>query len=193
MKIEIIQNLDSFIEIPIPESYRDCWTLVKSDYSRWRKKNCNLYKIVLYTFFNYNFALCFWLRLSKYKGWLFPFFRWRLEHTCRKHGISFSRNVKLGYGLKIVHAIGIIINVTAVIGNNCTIHQFLTIGSDKNKAAVIGENVYIGPTVCIVENVHIGNNVKIGAGSVVTKDVINNAIVAGVPAKPIKSYQHQNT
>lgn len=193
MKIENIQNLDSFIEIPIPESYRDCWTLVKSDYSRWRKKNSNIFKIVLYTLFNYNFALCFWLRLSKYKGWLFPFFRWRLEHTCRKHGISFSRNVKLGYGLKIVHAIGIIINVTAVIGNNCTIHQFLTIGSDKNKAAVIGDNVYIGPTVCIVENVHIGNNVVIGAGAVVTKDIINNTIVAGVPAKPIKIYQQQNT
>lgn len=187
MKIEKINNLNSIIEIPVPENYSDCWTLVKSDYYRWRKRDDNFFKIILYTFLNYNFAYCFWLRMSKHKGWLFPFFRWRLYLSGKKHGISFSRNVRLGYGLKIVHAIGIIINVTAVIGNNCTIHQFLTIGSDLNRAAVIGDNVYIGPTVCVVENVHIGNDVVIGAGAVVTKDIYNNIIAAGVPAKPIKT------
>ena len=49
----------------------------------------------------------------------------------------------------------------------------------------IGNNVYIGPTVCIVENVHIGDNVTIGAGAVVVKDIPVNATVAGVPAKVI--------
>jgi serine O-acetyltransferase len=51
--------------------------------------------------------------------------------------------------------------------------------------ATIGDNVYIGPNVCIVENVKIGNNVTIGAGAVVTKDVEDNATIAGVPAKVI--------
>ena len=69
------------------------------------------------------------------------------------------------------------------IGNNCNVSQFLTIGTNTNNPATIGDNVYIGPNVCIVEGVHIGNNVTIGAGSVVTKNIPDNATVAGVPAK----------
>lgn len=48
---------------------------------------------------------------------------------------------------------------------------------------MIGDNVYIGPNTCIVENVTIGNNVTIGAGSVVTKDIPDNATAAGNYAK----------
>ena len=61
--------------------------------------------------------------------------------------------------------------------------QFTTIGSNEGKAATIGNNVYIGPNTCVVENVIIGNNVTIGAGSVVTKDIPNNATAAGNYAK----------
>lgn len=48
---------------------------------------------------------------------------------------------------------------------------------------MIGDNVYIGPNVCIVEDVRVGNNVTIGAGAVVVKDIPENATVVGVPAK----------
>lgn len=61
--------------------------------------------------------------------------------------------------------------------------QFTTIGSNTGSAAVIGDNTYIGPNVCIVEHVHIGKNVTIGAGSVVTKDIPDNATAAGNYAK----------
>lgn len=53
------------------------------------------------------------------------------------------------------------------------------------KAAVIGDNVYIGPNVCVVEDVIIGDNVTIGAGSVVTKDIPSNATAVGNYAKVI--------
>lgn len=75
------------------------------------------------------------------------------------------------------------VNPTTIIGNNCNLSQFLTIGSNSGAAAVIGDNVYIGPNVNIVERIRIGDNVTIGAGSVVTKDVDDDFVVAGVPAK----------
>ena len=55
-----------------------------------------------------------------------------------------------------------IINPTAVIGNNCNLSQFVTIGAIDGNAAEIGDNVYIGPNCCLIENVRIGNNVTIG-------------------------------
>lgn len=67
-----------------------------------------------------------------------------------------------------------------------------TIGSWKGKAAEIGNNVMIGPNTNLVENVKIGNNVIIGAGSVVTKSIPDDCIVAGVPAKVIKRF-NKNT
>lgn len=70
--------------------------------------------------------------------------------------------------------------------------QFTTIGSNEGKAAVIGDNVYIGPGVCIVEDVKIGSNVCIGAGAVVTKDIPSGSTAAGVPAKVIGVNKHED-
>ncbi len=61
----------------------------------------------------------------------------------------------------------------------------MAVGSNEGQAATIGDNVYIGPNVCIVEDVMIGNNCTIGAGSVVTKDIPENATAAGNPTKII--------
>lgn len=91
--------------------------------------------------------------------------------------------MKLGYGLYIGHGVAIVINPGTTIGNNCNISQCLTIGTNEKNYATIGDNVYIGPGVCIVEGVNIGNNATIGAGAVVVKDVPENATVAGVPAR----------
>ena len=71
-----------------------------------------------------------------------------------------SRNTKVGY--YIGHGGPIVVNPIAEIGNNCNLYQFTTIGSNHNHAAKIGDNTYIGPNVCIVEDVKIGNNVTIG-------------------------------
>lgn len=98
---------------------------------------------------------------------------------------QFSYKINIGYGFYIGHNGPIVINPTATIGDNCTIMQFSTIGAEVSNAAKIGNNVYIGPNSCIVENVIIGDNVTIGAGSVVTKDIPENATVAGNYAKII--------
>lgn len=100
-----------------------------------------------------------------------------------KQTIQILRETKIGYGLYISHGGPVVVNPSAVIGDNCNLSQFVTIGSNEGRAAVIGDNVYIGPNTCIVENVNIGDNATIGAGSVVTKDIPSNATAAGNYAK----------
>lgn len=103
----------------------------------------------------------------------------------RNHNIQISYKTKIGYGLYIGHNGPVVVNPTAVIGDNCNLSQFVTIGSNEGKAATIGDNVYIGPNTCIVEDVCIGDNVTIGAGSVVTKSIPDNATAVGNYAKVI--------
>lgn len=86
------------------------------------------------------------------------------------------------------HLNGIIISTNAVIGENCTIMQQVTIGAKvpgDERGAVIGDNVLIGAGAKIIGNVEIGDNVKIGANAVVVDDIPANCTVVGVPAKII--------
>ena len=124
-------------------------------------------------------------RLSRSSGLekIIGLFLWKLNRT--KKVIQLPRETEVGYGLYIGHGGPVVVNKTAVIGNNCNLSQFTTIGSNHYCAATIGDNVYIGPNVCIVEDVKIGNNVTIGAGSVVTKDIPDNATAVGNYAKVI--------
>ena len=103
---------------------------------------------------------------------LFGIILWKLRNHQQ---IQILRKTKIGYGLYIGHGGPVIINPTAVIGNNCNLSQFVTIGAIDGNAAEIGDNVYIGPNCCLIENVRIGNNV--------THDIPDNATVAGNYAK----------
>lgn len=106
---------------------------------------------------------------------------WAVNRT--KKYIFISRKAKIGYGLYVGHDLPMGISGRATIGNNFTIGQFSSIASNGPLAAEIGDNVYIGPNVVVVENVKIGDNVTIGAGSIVTKDIPENATAAGNYAK----------
>lgn len=102
-----------------------------------------------------------------------------------RQNIQIHRKDTVGYGLYIGHNGPVVVNPTAILGNNVNLSQFTTIGAIDGDAAVIGDNVYIGPACCLVENVHIGDNVTIGAGSVVTKDIPANATAVGNYAKVV--------
>ena len=185
MKHLNVKNKDEEIIIPVPTNYSDCITLIRSDYYRYTCANHSLLRMYIRTLRSSSFALNFWLRLSSYKGWFYLYCRARLSLVARKYGLQIYPSTKIGYGLYIAHGFGTIVNPTAVIGNNVNLSQFTTIGSNEGVSAVIGDNVYIGPSVCVVENVSIGSNATIGAGAVVVKDVPRNCTVAGVPAKVI--------
>lgn len=97
----------------------------------------------------------------------------------------------IGKGFYIGHWGQIFVSSEAVIGNNCNISQGVTIGVSNrgnNKGApTIGDRVYIGPGVKIFGNIKIGNDVSIGANDVVTKDIPDNSVAVGIPARVISS------
>lgn len=96
----------------------------------------------------------------------------------------------IGKGAYLVHPGFIRIGRMAHIGVNATILPMVLFGKKspgiKDPDIYVGDNVYISTGVTVLGPVKIGNNVTIGAGAVVTKDIPDNAIVAGVPAKIIK-------
>lgn len=128
------------------------------------------------------FNYMFWLRNCQ-QGGIKKFLALPIHKWKRVYGkINIGWKCKIGYGLYIGHGGPVVVSDSTEIGDNCNLSQFVTIGSNEGKAANIGSNVYIGPNVCVIEDVFIGNNVTIGAGSVVVKDIEENATVVGNPA-----------
>lgn len=189
MEYECINYKFGQILIPIPCSYADCLELVRSDYFRYYGTMPSVSQVLL-GMRRLNVCFSFWLRFSAYKeGYFYSLCHRMLNRYARKYGVHIEPQTKIGYGLYLSHCFGIIINPTAIIGNNVNLSQFTTIGSNEENAAIIGNDVYIGPNVCIVENVNIADRVTIGAGAVVVKDVPDNATVVGVPTH-IVSYEN---
>jgi serine O-acetyltransferase len=111
-------------------------------------------------------------------------------------GIEIHPKVKIGKNLFIDHGMGVVIGETSEIGNNVTIYHMVTLGGispsiDSNEQRSIKrhptlkDNVVIGSGAQILGPVIIGENSKIGANAVVTKNVPDNAIMIGIPAKNI--------
>jgi serine O-acetyltransferase len=108
-------------------------------------------------------------------------------------GIYIPRGVKLGGGLKIYHFGGIILNPLSIIGENCTLRQGVTIGNKNyvDDVPIIGNNVEFGAGCVVIGKIKVGNNVTIGANAVVIKDVPDNSIAVGIPAKNYKKNEKQ--
>lgn len=97
----------------------------------------------------------------------------------------------VGRGLMLQHAFSTIINAKR-IGRNVKIYQQVTIGINGEQKPIIGDNVVICAGAKVIGNCAIGNNVIIGANAVVVKDVSDNTVVGGVPAKIISSISEDN-
>ena len=104
-------------------------------------------------------------------------------------GIEIHPCARIGKGLFIDHGMGVVIGETSIIGNNVTLFQGVTLGGtgkEKGKRhPTLGNNVVVGAGAKILGPVKIGDGAMIGAGSVVVKDIPENDIAVGVPAKVI--------
>ncbi|OBA68736.1 serine acetyltransferase [Mycobacterium sp. 1554424.7] len=116
-------------------------------------------------------AIAFWLRL-------------RTKLLGERLGLYVPRNV-CGPGLRLAHPGGLWIHHNARIGANCNIHHGVSIGENRGKVPVIGDDVWIYPMAMVLGDVHVGDRASIMAGAVVTKPVPNDAVVAGAPARII--------
>ena len=116
------------------------------------------------------------------------YLRYVYRNKSIKLGFSIGINV-FGPGLSIAHRGTIVVNGNTKVGENCRIHVCTNIGTKagfNDKAPIIGDNVYIAPGVKIFGDIKIGNNIAIGANSVVNKSFEeSNITIAGIPAKII--------
>ena len=105
-------------------------------------------------------------------------------------GCDIHPGAEIGKRFFIDHATGVVIGETAIIGENVSLYQGVTLGGvsfNKGKRhPTIGNHVVIGCNASVLGNITIGNNVRIGAGSVVLKDVPDDCTVVGVPGRIVR-------
>lgn len=162
---------------------------LKADLSRISKKN-DLISFIKYLLFNHSFKVCFYFRTTKYfenrNKILFYLLFLIYKRVQIKFGIQLPHKTRVGRGLQFSHYSGIVINPEALIGENFTIFQCVTVGSVRGKGfPIIGHNCVLFAGSKVIGNVRLGNNVIVAANAVVTKDFPDNAVVAGIPAKVI--------
>ena len=111
-------------------------------------------------------------------------------------GIEIHPKAKIGKNLFIDHGMGVVIGETSEIGDNVTIYHMVTLGgispsidsdSQRNlkRHPTLKDNVVIGSGAQVLGPVIVGENAKVGANAVVTKDVPENAVMVGIPAKNV--------
>lgn len=137
---------------------------------------------------NHSFKLCFYYRLARFykkrNKLLYLIFFVLHKRIQIKYGVQLPDETQVGKGLQFSHFSGIVINADAIIGDNFTIFQCATVGSVRGKGfPVIGDNCILFAGAKVIGKVTLGNNVIVAANAVVTKDIPDNAVVGGIPAK----------
>ena len=141
------------------------------------------------------------LWLHRIAHWLYErrisFFPRLISHIARfLTGIEIHPGAKIGQGVFIDHGMGVVIGETAIIREYSLIYQGVTLGGTGKESGkrhpTLGERTIIGAGAKILGNIHIGDRVRVGASSVVLRDVPSNSTVVGVPGRNIsRQYNHR--
>ena len=112
------------------------------------------------------------------------------QRAARRTGIEIHPGATIGEGLFIDHGSGVIIGETAIIGKNCTLYQGVTLGGTGKEQGkrhpTLGDNVMVSAGAKVLGSFKIGDNSKIGAGSVVLEEVPPFSTFVGVPGRVVK-------
>lgn len=163
-----------------------CWggkRLINSDLESLREQvgiQGLPYWLLLLNFLHNNryYRVLFYHRIGDVVSLLISWYRPGDKYFRIRSGMS------IGEGMWIAHPYSTILNAESIGKNFRCIHG-TTLGAGKNGIPTIGDNVSLGANVVIIGGVKIGNNVTIGAGSVVVKDIPDNSVAVGNPAKVI--------
>ncbi|MEE4662127.1 MAG: serine O-acetyltransferase [Halieaceae bacterium] len=113
-----------------------------------------------------------------------------------KFAVDIHPAARIGRGILLDHATGVVIGETAVVGNNVSILQSVTLGGtgkeEGDRHPKVGNGVLISAGAKILGNIKVGDGAKVGAGSVVLQDVPPHTTVAGVPAKVVGKPSSEN-
>lgn len=147
---------------------------IKSDASSFKNKNIGFFKILAFFFINPSIRATVLIRFAQHSGKL-TFWLWR-GFLLTFHSIDVCRGLQIGKALNLPHPVGIVLGCNCIIGDDCTIYQNVTIGSNQNKYPIIKDNVTIYPNSVLAGGIEIGSNAIIGALSFVNKNVAENEI-----------------
>ena len=104
-------------------------------------------------------------------------------------GVEIHPGARIGGGVFIDHGMGVVVGETAVIGNNCLLYQGVTLGGTGKaigkRHPTLHDNVVVGAGAKVLGAITVGSNTRIGAGSVVLRDVAPNSTVVGIPGRVI--------
>ena len=105
-------------------------------------------------------------------------------------GVEIHPAAQIGKHFFIDHAMGVVIGETTIVGDNCVLYQGVTLGGTGNETGkrhpTLGNNVLIGAGTKVLGPVYIGDNARIGAGSVVLRNLPANCTAVGVPAEVVR-------
>lgn len=173
--------------------------MLYTDYKKYRSYGGNFFSIL---FFTQGFWALIQYRTANaiFRNFHWPILRQLLLLLCliwqkiieTTTGISIPASVRVGHSFYIGHFGGIILNANTVIGDNCNISQGVTIGisglGENRGVPVIGDNVYIGANAVLAGKITIGNDVLVGASSLVNKSCNDQVTLLGVPAVVVSNH-----
>lgn len=173
--------------------WKECKDLIYQDLSRSTDKPSKM-TALKFLISNASFKMSFWFRIGSYlaeRKWhrlSYAIVYWHYKQLMYKTGIQLPIGTKVGGGIKFYHFGDVVVNKNAIIGMNASIYNGVTIGINlrpdgKAYPPVIGDNVVMCTGAKIIGKVRIGSNSVIGANAVVVKDIPENSVAAGVPAK----------
>lgn len=161
--------------------------LLEREYlNRYRKRELLILRAILLYYRDPNFRVVVLIQYAS-KGKNLRLRQFCCKKLSVKYGVFTSKDAIIGRNLKVEHFNGLVIGSGAIIGDNCTLYQQVTIGQKDNKYPIIGNNVVVYAGAKVLGHIKVGNNAIIGANAVIINDVPEYGIAVGVPARVINN------